>query len=301
MERLAADLRRQALIKRPGREFREYESQPSSGFLRQMLRIYLCTACASQEGHMKKLAFVFLALGLSASLFAQGSAPVVVTPVPPRKAAVEPSASVYPAYFMAELTVTVDAAKVRPGDLITAKLLEDTQATEKLPAGSTLLGRVVEAREHSEQTPQSRLSIVFDKARLKNGREIPLDLAIMNITAPPQVAAVRRSSSDDFASLNGAAARAAGPTTTNGQVNQPGYAPSRDVDYSGPIRDPLWDKRTNMPARNPSGLHDVEMTTIKQGAETPTVFISDRRTIKLSKHYLVHFMIAQAGAQATPR
>ena len=247
---------------------------------------------------MKKLAFVLLALGLSASLFAQGSAPVVVTPVPPRKAAVEPSSSPYPTHFMAELTVSLDAAKVRPGDPITAKLMEDTQATEKLPAGSTLLGHVIEARGHSEQTPQSMLSIVFDKARLKNGHEIPLDLAIMRIEAPPQVA-MPRSRNDDFASLNSAAVRAAGPTTT-GQVNQPGY-PSRDVDYSGPIRDPIWDKRPNMPGRNPSGLHDVEMTTIKQGAETFTVFMSDRRTIKLNKHYLVHFMIAQAGAQATPR
>ena len=249
---------------------------------------------------MKTLAFVLLALGLSASLVAQGSAPVVVTPVPPRKVAVEPSSSLFPTHFMAELTVSVDAAKVRPGDPVTAKLLEDTETTEKLPAGSTLLGRVIEAREHNEQTPQSRLSIIFDKARLKNGREIPLDLAIMKIEAPPQVASVRRSSNDDFASLNNAAARAAGPTTTNGQVNQPGY-PTRDVDYSGPIKDPLWDRRLNMPAGNPSGIHDVEMTTIKQGAETFTVFMSDRRTIKLNKHYLVHFMIAQAGAQATPR
>jgi hypothetical protein len=56
-----------------------------------------------------------------------------------------------------------------------------------------------------------------------------------------------------------------------------------------------------MPERNPSGLHDVEMTTIKQGTEIFTVLMSDRRTIKLNKHYLVHFMIAQAGAQATPR
>ncbi|HEV8492010.1 MAG TPA: hypothetical protein VGR76_07055 [Candidatus Angelobacter sp.] len=246
---------------------------------------------------MKRFAYVLLALGLSVSLFAQGGAPVVVTPVPLGKHAVEPSP--FPTYFMAELTATLDAAKVRPGELITAKLLEDTQATEKLPAGSTLLGRVIEARAHSEQPPQSTLSIVFNKARLKNGHEIPLDLAIMKIEAPPQVASVRRSSNDDFASLNSATARAAGPTT-NGQVNPPGY-PSRDVDYSGPIRDPLWDRRPNMPARNPSGLHDVEMTTIKQGAETFTVFMSDRRTVKLNKHYLVNFMIAQTGAQATPR
>ena len=251
---------------------------------------------------MKKFFFVLLALGLSASVFAQGNAPVVVTPVPPQKAAVEPSTPLYPMYFLAELTVSVDAAKVRPGDPITAKLLEDTQAAEKLPAGSILLGRVIEARGHSQQTPQSRLSIVFDKARLKNGHETPLDLAITNIQAPPQVAAVRRSSSDDFSSLNSAAARAAGPTTSsNGNVNQPSYAPSRDIDYSGPIRDPLWDKRPDMAGKNPSGLHDVEMTTIKQGAETFTVFVSDRRTIKLNKHYLVRFMIPQPKAQATPR
>jgi len=250
---------------------------------------------------MKKFSFVLFALGLSASLFAQSGAPVVVTPVPPRKAAVEPSTALYPKYFMAELTVSVDAAKVRPGEPITARLLEDMQAAEKLPAGSTLLGRVVEARGHSEQTPQSKLSIVFDKVRLKNGREMPLDLAIMNIEAPPQVAGPP-SRRDDFGSLNTAAARAAGPTTSNnGNVTQPAHAPIRDVDYSGPIRDPLWDKRPNMPARNPSGLHDVEMTTIKQGAETFTVLVSDSRTIKLNKHYLLHFMIAQAEAQATPR
>jgi len=250
---------------------------------------------------MKKFSFVLLAFGLSASLFAQSGAPVVVTPVPLRKAAVEPSTPLYPMYFLAELTASLDAAKVRPGDPITAKLLEDTQVTEKLPAGSTLLGRVVEARGHSEQTPQSKLSIIFDKVRLKNGHEMPLDLAVMKIEAPPQVA-VLRPRNDDFASLNSAAARAAGPTTSNnGNVTQPSRAPSRDVDYSGPIRDPLWDKRPNMSARNPSGLHDVEMTTIKQGAETFTVLVSDRRTIKLNKHYLVHFMIAQAEAQATPR
>lgn len=236
---------------------------------------------------MKKLAFIFLALGLSASLFAQ--APVVVTPVAPQKAAGEPSSTLYPTYFMAELTISVDAAKVKPGDPITAKLLDDTQATEKLPAGSTLLGHVIEARGHSEQTPQSRLSIAFDKVRLKNGHEIPLDLAITNIAAPQQVA-VPRSGNGDFDSLNQAAVRAAGPTVGNGQV-----------DYSGPIRDPIWDRPPNRPARNPSGLHDVEMTTIKQGAETFTVFMSDRRTIKLNKHDLVHLMIVQAGAQATPR
>lgn len=250
---------------------------------------------------MKKLSFVFLALGLSASLSAQSGAPVVVTPVAPQKAAVEPSTPVYPVYFLAELTVSVDASKAKPGDPITAKLLEDTQATEKLPAGSILLGRVVEASAHSAQAPQSKLSIVFDKARLKNGHEIPLDLAIMNIAAPQPVD-VPRSRNDDFASLNGATARAAGPTTSsNGNVNQPSYAPRRDTDYSGPIRDPLWDKRTNMPARNPSGLHDVEMTTIKQGTEVFTILKSDNRTIKLNKHYLVHFMIAQAETQATTR
>lgn len=238
---------------------------------------------------MKKFSFVLLVLGVSASLFAQGSAPVVVTPAPQQKAGVEPSTSLYPVYFMAELTVSLDAAKVRPGDPITAKLLDDTEATKKLPAGSTLLGHVIEARGHSEQTSQSKLSITFDKARLKNGDEIPLDLAIVNIAAPQQVA-VPRSSSGDFDSLNRAAVRAAGPTTSNGQV-----------DYSGPIRDPIWDRPPNRPARNPSGLHDVEMTTIKQGAETFTVFTSDHRTIKLNKHYFVHFMIAQAGAQTAPR
>jgi len=86
----------------------------------------------------------------------------------------------------ATLERSVDARRAKPGDEVTAKMNENftTQSGATIPRGSRLVGRVTEARPHArgegsaEGAAASQLGIVFDKAVLKDGREVPMQATI---------------------------------------------------------------------------------------------------------------------------
>jgi len=87
----------------------------------------------------------------------------------------------------ATLERSVDARRAKPGDEVTAKMNEDftTQSGMTIPRGSRLVGRVTEARPHArgEGAAASQLGIVFDKAVLKDGREVPMQATIGALAA----------------------------------------------------------------------------------------------------------------------
>ena len=91
----------------------------------------------------------------------------------------------------ATLDRSVDARRAKPGDEVTAKMNEDftTQGGATIPRGSRLVGRVTEARPHSraegsaEGAAASQLGIVFDKAELPDGREVPMQATIGALAA----------------------------------------------------------------------------------------------------------------------
>jgi hypothetical protein len=89
----------------------------------------------------------------------------------------------------AVLSKPVDARQARPGDEVTAKLAQGFkgEAGTPLPRGSKLVGHVTEAQAQAKRSGagsadnDSRLGIVFDKAVLPNGREVPLTATIQAI------------------------------------------------------------------------------------------------------------------------
>jgi hypothetical protein len=87
----------------------------------------------------------------------------------------------------ATLERSVDARRAKPGDEVTAKMNEDftTQNGMTIPRGSRLVGRVTEARPHArgEAASASQLGIVFDKAELPDGREVPMHATIGALAA----------------------------------------------------------------------------------------------------------------------
>ncbi len=89
----------------------------------------------------------------------------------------------------ATLERSVDARRAKPGDEVTAKMNEDftTQSGVTIPRGSRLVGRVTEARPHARgegsAAAASQLGIVFDKAVLKDGREVPMQATIQALAA----------------------------------------------------------------------------------------------------------------------
>jgi hypothetical protein len=80
----------------------------------------------------------------------------------------------------AELTSSIDAKKAKQGDIVTAKTTEAIKANGKtiLPSGTKLVGQLTQVSARAKGDPQSALGIAFDKAILKNGEEVPLNVTI---------------------------------------------------------------------------------------------------------------------------
>jgi hypothetical protein len=107
----------------------------------------------------------------------------------------------------ATLTRPVDSSKNKPGDEVTATAAEDIKSNGQvvIPKGSKLLGHVTSARPRGSKSSgegasnggndtasaagsatgqaASQLGIVFDKAVLKDGREIPLSAGVQALAA----------------------------------------------------------------------------------------------------------------------
>ena len=113
----------------------------------------------------------------------------------------------------AALSQPVDVRKNKPGDQVTAKTTEATKSAGKvvIPKGSKLVGHVTECKQRSKEEKESALGIVFDKAILKNGQEIPLNVTIQALAAA-QSAAASSVGDDDLSAGAGAvgSARASG-------------------------------------------------------------------------------------------
>lgn len=129
----------------------------------------------------------------------------------------------------AVLSQPVDAKKNKPGDQVTARTTEAVKSEGKvvIPKGTRLIGHVTQCKERSKEEKESELGIVFDRAILKHGEEISLNVTIQALAAA-QSAASASAGADDFAAGAGAsaagAARAAGGGALGGVRSAAGGA-----------------------------------------------------------------------------
>jgi hypothetical protein len=87
----------------------------------------------------------------------------------------------------AELTNALDSKKVKQGDAVNARASETLKSTDGriiVPKGAKLTGHVTQASARSAGQTDSTLGLTLEKAMLKNGQEIPLNVAIQAIAAP---------------------------------------------------------------------------------------------------------------------
>ncbi len=116
--------------------------------------------------------------------------------------------------FEAALAKPIDAGKCKPGDPVEARVTKDVKSEGKtvIPRGSKLLGRVTEAKARSKNESESALGIAFDRARLKDGREVPLQTTIQAVAAAQSAASA--SAMDTQAGAMGSAAGAGSVATS---------------------------------------------------------------------------------------
>ncbi|MCL4523739.1 MAG: hypothetical protein M1453_03305 [Acidobacteria bacterium] len=126
----------------------------------------------------------------------------------------------------AALTKSLDVKKNKVGDEVVAKVTRDVKSDGKvvLRKGSKLIGHVTEAKARGKGESESALGIVFDRAVMKDGREIPVHLAIQAVSVSEAAAAIAASndevmgSAGAVSSMSGSAAGSAHPASSGGGV-----------------------------------------------------------------------------------
>src|SRR2546428_9883522 len=110
--------------------------------------------------------------------------------------------------FNAALSSPIDSKKCKPGDQVTAHTAEAAKSEGKtvIPKGSKLVGHVTQASARAKGESESALGIVFDKAILKNGQEIPLNVAIQAVASAQSSASAAGADLDTMGSTGASAA-----------------------------------------------------------------------------------------------
>jgi len=118
--------------------------------------------------------------------------------------------------FNAALSSPIDSKKCKPGDPVNAHSTEAVKSEGKtvIPKGSKLVGHVTQASARGKGESESSLGIVFDKAILKNGQEIPLNAGIQAIASAQSSASAAGS---DMDTMGGMGASAAGSGMAGGR------------------------------------------------------------------------------------
>lgn len=80
----------------------------------------------------------------------------------------------------ARLIQNIDTKDVAPGQLITAKLTSNVKDGESmdLPKGTMLIGKVEHVQMSKDKGP-AKLSLVFDQAKLSDGKTIPVKATLL--------------------------------------------------------------------------------------------------------------------------
>jgi hypothetical protein len=88
----------------------------------------------------------------------------------------------------AELSKALDAKKAKQGDEVDAKLQDDVKGVKggnapELPRNTVLEGHIDQVQP-SESKSDSTLVVTFDKAKLKDGEELPIKATVLAISQP---------------------------------------------------------------------------------------------------------------------
>ena len=142
-----------------------------------------------------------LAIGTSAAAmllagapaFGQSQAPPTTQPqtqsqAPEAQSASQPQKTIQMVQAQASLDHTLDAKKAQQGEAVTAKLSEKVQIpnAQELPRNTVLEGHVDQVKP-SEHKSNSVLVVTFDKAKLKDGQELPIKATVLAVSEPSLV------------------------------------------------------------------------------------------------------------------
>ena len=219
----------------------------------------------------------------------------------------------------AELDTSIDSKKAKSGEAVMAHTTETMKATDNreiMPKGTKLIGHVTQAASRSSGGTQTMVEIQFDKAKLKDGQEVPLANFTIQALAAPSSAA----SSFDSGGMNSSNDRIGPPSNTpssNPSSNNPSMSGSRGArpdatpsTQSYPSAEPNGTSVAQPNAAGPLpagargvyGLQGVRLATAGAGNAEGSVIMSDAKNLRLDKGTrLLLVGQPQSGAAASSR
>lgn len=190
-----------------------------------------------------------------------------------------------------ELSKSLDARKVKPGDPVSAILLADVVSRGKvvLRADSKLLGHVTEAQAHTPETPESRLGIVFDKVIMKGGHEMPFSSVLIAVRAAPRL---------QVDSMTGPAPPGMNPAANPQPEKHYPSAKTPTVPLPASSKDLGTQEDRNLAARGGTDMTptDIEGMSLEPSADrTNRIVISYKRTVKLESGTRLELRVLNSG------
>ena len=200
------------------------------------------------------MAVIALVYGVTA--FAQAAAPAAAPAAQPAQ---------FDNRLFAELDKTVHVKRVNVGDAVSAHLTAPAKLRDgtELPKGSKLVGTITEIKVKADKENPSKLGLLFSKVVTKDGKEIPVQLALVAVAPHNQQGGVDTlSGGNPMSSTNRVSAG-----TTNATLNQKtteGEPLSRGLGARAPASKTNVNETALEPGK--SYLPDVVLVSYSMGA-----------------------------------
>ena len=87
------------------------------------------------------------------------------------------------------MTQALNSKSTRQGQSVTAKLTSNvkTDGQTELPKGTLLMGKVADVQNANSNGNNTEISIVFNEAKLSNGREVPIKATLLAAYPPEEI------------------------------------------------------------------------------------------------------------------
>jgi hypothetical protein len=178
----------------------------------------------------------------------------------------------------ASLDTTLDAKKAKQGEPVKAKLQENVQIpdAQALPKNTELEGHVDQVQP-SQNKSDSTVVITFDKAKLKNGQEVPIKATVLQVSEPALAQQEAAGGAPDGMPAGAGAPPPSAPQTSGGGAPGGGGAAAP---ASGPGAQPMDipSPSSNQQQKQQGGVPGVMLTSdIHQ--QTSATFTSKGRNV----------------------
>lgn len=169
-----------------------------------------------------------------------------------------------------EMNSDIDAKKAHAGDIFRTRLWDAVRSGDKviLPKNTIVAGHVVAAQPRTKDNPESRLTIAFDKAVLKNGSELPLH----GVVARVQLSAMAVAAAAD----------------ANARSYNQGISPGSTTNIAMPAQLPLPGEggdKNQLATLGPTNIRDTTILCEADASGELTVFRSSTKADVKLKHY----------------